>query len=407
MEPLNTEFVSQRRRQPLRRSISIGNISSNDLSNEANTSLFDMTMKSLPNTSLDESNGLSELAAQIQKLKEELQIAHYEIEKLNMENCKLKMDLDKSQKAIDTYKRLGIHNTPLTGKNKAKTHKNSSHKSNCDRTILFSTPQTNQHTKEHSLPNPPAAIEPSDSGRNHRTNSEFQSHSESGKSTTTSNSTPRLEAVNKRIKKRKLCILSNRTNNGPLKIVEQSFFPYFDLCRYSLPNSNIQQLVSKMKPKILDFDMNDYCIILLGETDFKNNNNYIELVRYIRSCISGLNHTNIIICAATYILGSPIYNYKVELFNSLLYMELQNNKCTYFFDTNAYLNFEMFSNYTGKVNNQGLRKVYERLIDNIKIDFENFPMNTETDICVEKPSMDAISLSHNLNTENASNFFRI
>lgn len=62
------------------------------------------------------------------------------------------------------------------------------------------------------------------------------------------------------------------------------------------------------------------------------------------------------------------------MFNSLLYGELQNNQYVHFFDSNESLTYEMFSNFTGRINNIGLKNIFVNTMKNIRVDLERFPI---------------------------------
>lgn len=173
----------------------------------------------------------------------------------------------------------------------------------------------------------------------------------------------------KETKKTNLCILTNSASSGTLEDIEDTFSEQFNYIRYVSPYSNIKQLLENIDIKLQGFDMTDYCIIILGENDIKNTYNYIELMQQIRKALQGISYTNLIICTPTYIRGAPIYNSKVELFNNLLLLELQNNKYAYFYDTNLVVSLNMFSSKTGKLMKSGMKHIYKNILDRIKIDY--------------------------------------
>lgn len=97
----------------------------NDIS-VSNSSIFDTTMMSLPNTSLNESHIIQELNEKVNSLTIQLASAHQEIENLNTENFRLKTDLNKSLKVAETLKKISLESpcvTPISGSNK-KRNKN-------------------------------------------------------------------------------------------------------------------------------------------------------------------------------------------------------------------------------------------------------------------------------------------
>lgn len=118
------EYVTVRRAQ---KSTSLDNIF-ND-----NSTLLDTTMLSLPSTSLNESDTTLDLKDTVKRLTLELECAHQEIDNLNSENYRLKMDIGQYQKVIETYKKVNLL------ERKSVTPK-SSRQLNVLRTSCFSTP---------------------------------------------------------------------------------------------------------------------------------------------------------------------------------------------------------------------------------------------------------------------------
>ncbi|KAJ8707372.1 hypothetical protein PYW08_010624 [Mythimna loreyi] len=117
-------------RKPLRAN-SVDNIFNVSLRN--NSTLHDTTMMSLPNTSLSDSDEIENYKDTIKRLTTELESAHQEIDNLNSENFRLKMDIGQYQKVIETYKKVNILET------KCVTPK-STRKRNIIRTSSISTP---------------------------------------------------------------------------------------------------------------------------------------------------------------------------------------------------------------------------------------------------------------------------
>lgn len=107
----------------------------------SNSTLLDTTMKSLPSTSMNDSDTITNLNETIRRLTKELQSAHQEIENLNSENFRLKMDIGEGQKIIDTYKK----NISADRKNMTPT---SSRKRNLIRTTSTSTHSTPIKTQD-------------------------------------------------------------------------------------------------------------------------------------------------------------------------------------------------------------------------------------------------------------------
>lgn len=397
--------ITQRKRNPnLYQSSSL-----NDLSN---SHIFDSTMASLPSTSMDGNHPCCEvLQGQINQLTGELQSANNEIDILNEENLNLKKELTKCQKTINLYKKLDfIENSPKASNRKNKRNKIlDSNRQGAH--LQFMTPekcnqQTIQEVTHIQLVNSGEPVQKdgcspignnTDTTRKNNlekleiTNTDILSSrnqmpdqdiapNDIKLTTPRKNSAPKQKkttrtSIQDDSRLRKLCVLSNSTQRGILQAIEDHFSKEFKYCSYLMPNSKIRQLLSNVKAKLQDFSLNDYCIILLGDSDIKTDSNYIDLVKVINESLRQMTHTNIIICTPTYVLGAPIYNYKVEIFNNLVYMDLEYHKYAYFFDSNNELEykFDMFSNRTGKLNKAGINFIFQNIMDRIKIDLRSFP----------------------------------
>lgn len=160
----------------------------------------------------------------------------------------------------------------------------------------------------------------------------------------------------------KLCVLSNHKNVGTLQALESSISDNVLYCHHSVPDGGIKELLNGLNNKLQNFTMNDYCIIFVGEQDLINSDNSINLVNYIRESLLNITHTNKIICVPTYVCGALIYNYKVEMFNNLLTMDMQSNNYAYIFDTNRDLTLDMFSYHSGKITKYGIKNVFVSLM---------------------------------------------
>lgn len=180
--------------------------------------------------------------------------------------------------------------------------------------------------------------------------------------------------------KNKLCILSNDKNIGSLTIIEEVFSNGFDYCHYIMPFCNIEHLLENLENKLKDFNLNDYCIIFIGGSDIGEHGNYLSIINNIRQSLQSLTHTNVVLCLPTYIAGAPIYNFKVEIFNNLLYTDLQNHKYACFLDSNSELSHEMFSHKNGKINKYGVRKIYDKIKSNILVDLDLYNENVKPNV---------------------------
>lgn len=97
MNKMESENITIRKPQ---RSSSLNNVS------DSTTKTFDMSLTSLPNTSVIDNIYVEELKGKIIKLTNELSIAHQEIENLNLENTTLKNEVKQGKRIIEIYKNI-------------------------------------------------------------------------------------------------------------------------------------------------------------------------------------------------------------------------------------------------------------------------------------------------------------
>jgi hypothetical protein len=120
--------------------------------------------------------------------------------------------------------------------------------------------------------------------------------------------------------KNKICVISsirNRKNRSILNTILDAFDKYQCL-HFSTPSGGIHELITTLSNHIQGYTRRDYCILMIGEEDFEIRNDYdhFTLVQDIRTALEKMSYTNIIVCTPTYICGAPIYNYRIELFNT-------------------------------------------------------------------------------------------
>lgn len=118
--------------------------------------------------------------------------------------------------------------------------------------------------------------------------------------------------------------------------------------------------------------MDDFCVIMIGETDFYSPQNIKLLVEIIRSKLHNITNTNVIVAAPTYILGKMIYNYRIESFNNELFIKCLDLSNVHVFDSNKELNMDMFSEYSGKINKNGIKCIFHYITELVKIIQENY-----------------------------------
>lgn len=289
------------------------------------------------------------LKLKLLKLEQKLEIAENEICNLVSENHTLNKKLEDYELKIEQLTHICKTPTTVTSKKKSKSY--CGHQQNMSQ--LNETSQLSSHEKNTA--NLPPII----------TND-------------TRTDTPKLQTSSSPKIKSKLCILSTNKHNGILSKA-QNYFKNYSLCHYLTPNGDIKQQLRGLDTKLKAFTTDDYCIIFLGEEDFLRTKNYIDLIIYIRDVIQPLRHTNIIMCYPTYKIGklNSMYNWRIEHFNNLLYLDVLTHEHLYLIDSNQNLYYDksMFNiMYDGTINDHGINTVFEDLIQkiyDINIFFQN------------------------------------
>lgn len=308
---------------------------------------LDVTSSSLPDMSIGNNEQICNLLQSIEELKIQLNTAHTEIERLCLENRELQRKNENIAKKNDLLKRVANNatkpNTPSQTPQKTKKIKVDK------QTQIQLTPEKIiKNTKQTQT----------DSGKDTKTEEDITNIKKTYFTCENESESP-LD------NKPKLCIISNNNRNKVLSIAEHTMENDFKLCHYLSPNKNIQQLIQSIQFKLLHFTLKDYCIILMGDEDFQEDNDRQKLVNAIRGILQVITHTNIIICIPPYQFGKyrNIINRRIQNFSKLLYLDLQKYNYAYLFDTNLYLTYDyrMFSKQTGKMNNYGLLTIFKYL----------------------------------------------
>lgn len=316
---------------------------------------LDDTTNSLPNISDDDdaSEQLKQMREKIENLTLELQSAHEEIAALNIENTKLQTkndDLIRQNQLLKT-----VTSSPKSQKTplRTKSHSNAqlcSHKKlhpEIDETKLTATNSEVSGKKQLHKKN--TASKARITRKISNTNLNSLMHTQK---------TQHMEKQPKTDQQRKphLCVISGR-NNNVLQNLEDTFAKKFTFCHFSKPAAQINELLMGIETKVCKLTKEDFCIILLGESDIKMNQNYISVIQLLRNTLKKITHTNVIICPPTYICGALMFNYRAEQFINLLYLDVETHKHCWFLDTNKNLSLDMFSSFTGKLNKYGMRQI--------------------------------------------------
>ncbi|CAK1594420.1 unnamed protein product [Parnassius mnemosyne] len=323
------------------------------------------TSRSLPDDDLRDCLMIQELKEEVLRLRTELIIANKEVDNLNITIRKLNKKILEQEKIIKIYKTVSIddvqlrkpannsyNSTPLSKPKKQKTKSfkpDTRHSSGCVEQIKLK--ETLPATQPEKIVNDKSC---------------FYAESLTSKTKTS-------EETCKYSPNRKLCIISSIRSNK-MATTLRNHFETQNICHYSIPGGGINQLLSGLQTKLEDYTLNDFCILIVGETDFNVSKNYNELVSNIRKALLTVQHTNILICLPTFKFcnQSNIYNRRIETFNNLLYSDNINFEYCYILDSNKNLEYSthMFSMYSGKLNKLGL-KTYLHDIDEFITTFDD------------------------------------
>lgn len=211
------------------------------------------------------------------------------------------------------------------------------------------------------------------------------------------------------VKRKILIFTTNKTN--PITTIASSIFEHNSNFCHHVYNSNIGtgQLIRAMKQHTKKLSQDDYCILMIGEKDFRSSSNYRNIVDDIREELSSHNHKNTIICLPIYRCNehSEMYNWRIETFNSLIYNDIRKHGYAMLIDSNRNLtySYEMFLTKSGHINNKGmatiLKDIYSFITGNTLFSIEE----TQDKTCRNHTKVSTQEEPIN-NTENDTQSFR-
>lgn len=335
------------------------NHSDNNEADATKTSL-DYTSTSMPAMSDDEDDQIKELKCKIEELSLQLNIAHEEIKNLNLENAELKLtitniskDNEMLKKATDSLKNVQITPRKLKGNKEKGTPQKGKLKQ--DAIKVDKQTQKNEVKKNKKVDKQTQT----DAEKNNQTKSKLPK--KHGKR-------PVIKSSQEK-KKNKLLLISTTKNQSILETAKVIWGEEYEFCHYIYPNTGIKVIFSDLQMKLKNLTKNDMCIMMIGEEDFKHTNNYFELVLHIRQATESIVHTNILVCMPTYKYSenTNVFNWRVESFNNLLYLDVLSNEHVYLMDPNVNLSYDhtMFLRY-GQLNAVGINVILNDIALNIR-----------------------------------------
>lgn len=278
MDKTFTENITVRKP---RRTNSLTDLTSNK------SALFESTILSLPNSSMDESHDTRELQDRIKQLQNELLSANQEIDNLNIENRGLKQELEKKDKVIQTYKKVGFHgsncSTPQSGR-KRKMKKQSIVTEN----DVVSLPTTSQTTQGFNKSQGGHMFTESLDDKNRVKKIEsIVNINEKGSSEQHNHGRPdNLKQV-----KKKILILADQQGHGLRSTLQKLTGEDFEVSSYWKSGASLRDIIFSPGFDLSKFTKNDYILVIGG----LNNANPFELLLNLNIWLTRTTHTNVII----------------------------------------------------------------------------------------------------------------
>lgn len=338
-----------------RRTISEPN---NDTSGISQT--LDETTNSVPGMSEDEEDRqINILKNEIENLRSQLKSANQEIEILSLENSSLKQANADLIKKNETLKK--VTSSPIKKKTQTpKRNKISSRDKKTSKSLTLEISDgcasTNEQTQKLLTTGKEIRRENANLIVSNATNKMSQDSCQNN-----------LTPVSPSSLKRKMYMISSETSNRLYKFIESTHLHKIEICHYRMPKCGLKVLLDGIGKKVANFTNSDFCIIYIGEDDFRRTQNYIELVTHIREILMPLQHTNFIICLPTFKYmenTNVMFNSRVDIFNNLLYMDVETYNYAYVLDSNYNLPYTHNTyNSSGNLNYKGLRIVFSDLAD--------------------------------------------
>lgn len=260
----------------------------NDLSCSHTTSnersLFDTTMmsiQSIPDNSRDNSDILNELSEQIKTLTAQLMTAHQEIDNLNIENLRLKTDLQNSLKTTNAYKKIC-----LTPKRKiTKTKPVSSHK----RQLYLqqtNVPFCNDYEQSHNKETPITDISVAD-----QTSSKLKQSKETPTPIISANYSDIEIIARKESDKKKIVVLADQQGWKVRELLQKLVGPAYKVSSFWKAGARIEEVLKSQKEIISNLTMSDYIIIIGGTSDCNPHEFKFSFENWCKS----IKNTNIIV----------------------------------------------------------------------------------------------------------------
>jgi hypothetical protein len=413
---MDNNNITVRKQQLLR-----SNSESDLTEDEFNSTMLDSTMLSTYSETQNETNTNQNNEYYLQEitiLKNKLCEADQEIDNLTLECNKLKGLVVTQKRQIETLKILTteigsgcVYNkktmTPLRNRlvRINRTLLTRTTPINSPRSVLYNTPIKLLRENETTTAALPMSL-----GKPCSTDVSQQENTISSNSYNYSNQSKEKYANISEEKKRRLTFISSNNKNKIFKIARSNaYMEKFHIFHHVTPGCGVLQLLKYAEKEAQQLTHSDYCVLLIGEEDFRRSSDYVNIVQCIRQSLSKIQNTNIVISAPTYIYGLELYNCRVEHFNSLLFLDVSSHNYAYLYDSNLTLDYDMFSLRTGKLNNVGMRDVIggiRNLMINTDRDNDMLLNQTADHITDKETQTEPINFNNN-STHKSPHLFRL
>lgn len=390
-EDSNEDIENVTHRQKYRVNVEIEN-SFDELPNEEYTSSVSTPIGNT-NRSYSEiphytSDKLQELREKIETLEKKLEIAENEIDNMSLENHNLNKKIAEYELKVKKLSHI-CKATPESNKKKQNQNRLSSTR------LDFSTkkikPQKVKTCKELTAINNTCIASSTLETQNKTDLPHLSGDVQDSKKVNTSSEVINLSETN--INKQKICLISTNSSTYTRNIAQRHLRGNYDMCHYLMTNHGIKSLLHRIDKKVENFTFQDYCIIMMGDLDFDSTTDYHELIYYIRNKILQIVHTNVIICLPTYRYSrlANLFNWRVELFNHLLYLDNMTHEYANIIDSNLNLTYDFtsFRRQSGSLNNRGMQKIFNDINEFMESDKEVQTFET----LLESPQIEIENLS--------------
>lgn len=271
-----------------------------------NSTLLDITTRSLPDTTMNNLELIQELQNEIEILNNKLDSAHEEIANLNLENTRLNSHVSTQNKKVEMLKLITENPTPRKTSNKIPQYRPISMKTaiNCslrispirqDKVVSRNHSMYNKETSNGNIDQPPtpeiytqkSTIAPTPLVEHTNLVSITKNVNTSEKS---------LQLTEEKSITRKVFILADQQGRNMQATLQELLGSKYQVTCFWKPGATTQDILTITREEILKLTKDDYLIILTGCNDY----NPYQFQSYLSNCLFSYPNTNIIVTEVPY-----------------------------------------------------------------------------------------------------------